>query len=123
MSKRNIFILAIILAITSQTISRRSELLNKTELEARGIIWRGNHSNSHGELFSVNLPVNFTWCNNNGTNYCTISRNQHIPQYCGSCWAFGATSALADRLKIASINNIQEDAFDTRHKPYKNIDF
>lgn len=51
------------------------------------------------------LPGSLFWGNVNGTNFLTVSRNQHIPEYCGSCWAFAATSALSDRFKI--IRNAQ----------------
>jgi len=87
---------------TALATRRRSELLSRKEQETMGIQWRGNASDSHDKLLTgVQFPNDFNWCNKDGVNYCTMSRNQHIPQYCGSCWAHGTVSALGDRIKIA----------------------
>jgi len=61
----------------------------------------------HTYIDTSKLPASFSWADVNGTSYVTKSLNQHIPQYCGSCWAHGAASALADRIKIA--RNAQGD--------------
>lgn len=82
---------------------RRKEILSREKAEKLGVVYRGNGSRSHDQLLRLEggFPTEFTWCNKAGVSYCTMSRNQHIPQYCGSCWAHAVVSSLADRVKIA----------------------
>ena len=86
---------------TNHARLRPSELLPRHKAEALGVVWRGNHTISplpHETMKTEDLPDSFSWCDQ---GLCTMSRNQHIPQYCGSCWAHGSISALGDRIKIA----------------------
>ena len=48
-----------------------------------------------------NLPDQWLWNDVSGSNMVTTVRQQHIPQYCGSCWAQAASSTVSDRIKIA----------------------
>eukprot|EP00571_Detonula_confervacea_P014810 CAMPEP_0172300954 /NCGR_PEP_ID=MMETSP1058-20130122/2948_1 /TAXON_ID=83371 /ORGANISM="Detonula confervacea, Strain CCMP 353" /LENGTH=355 /DNA_ID=CAMNT_0013010915 /DNA_START=12 /DNA_END=1079 /DNA_ORIENTATION=- len=55
----------------------------------------------HTYLTSEDLPEEWNWNDVDGKSCLTHQLNQHIPQYCGSCWAHAALSSLADRIKIA----------------------
>jgi len=87
--------------VLSAGAARVSEVWDQKTTEAHGIVWRGNYTVSplpHETLKTQELPQAFSW---GDKNLLTMSRNQHIPQYCGSCWAHGSVSALGDRIKIA----------------------
>jgi cathepsin X len=45
------------------------------------------------------LPASWDW---RKLGLMTTDLNQHIPQYCGSCWAHASMSTIADRMKIAT---------------------
>jgi len=55
----------------------------------------------HTYLDPSDIPASFSWGAVEGRSYLTRNLNQHLPQWCGSCWAHGALSSLADRISIA----------------------
>ena len=55
------------------------------------------------------IPEKFTWQNVEGVNCLTRSLNQHLPTYCGSCWAHAAVTVLADRIKIRRMMYMRDE--------------
>ncbi len=51
-------------------------------------------------------PASLDWRNKDGHNWMTPVKDQHSPQNCGSCWAFGWVAAMEGRINI--LNNTPE---------------
>ena len=86
------------LSILSMTTLAAGKWNSSPELTKEKIV---THQRAHQLMSIKDIPADWDWRNVNGTNFLTESRNQHIPKYCGACWAFGTLSMMNDRLKIA----------------------
>merc|ERR1712216_368435 len=69
----------------------------------------------HEVINMLEIPDDFDWRDVNGKSYVSIPRNQHIPQYCGACWAFASLSTLNDRVKIARKDQFPEIVLSPQH--------
>jgi cathepsin X len=76
------------------------EAYNKQELVLQDPVRIGERVLSkrpHEYLRQEDLPESLDY---RDTGLLTMDLNQHIPVYCGSCWAHSAFSSIADRIKI-----------------------
>lgn len=67
------------------------------------------HDDAKARLSRKKMPKNFDWRattvgkkhSHHTQNFVLQDVNQHIPQYCGSCWAHGSAAMIGDRIKVA----------------------
>jgi cathepsin X len=91
-------LLVLLLAVCSY--ARQNEFIPDLELREQLKTQKYQDPLPWEYLMPTAVPTSYDWRNVNGKNYLGTTRNQHIPKYCGSCWAMGSTSAIADRLNI-----------------------
>lgn len=85
------------------TAEREISDLETKPCRTESVFENGERINSplpHEYLSLEKLPKSFDWRNTTGNHSLSWNTNQHVPHYCGSCWAEAAASTLADRINI-----------------------
>lgn len=73
------------------------------------------HTASKADTLSLtDVPTELDWRDYKGMKMMTVNRNQHIPNYCGACWSFAATSSLSDRIRIIQTMKLNEGKVESR---------
>ena len=72
----------LLLAGGASASNRSSEVWTAEQERAAGLTFEDATVSSAHEQFvgDAALPDELNWCDKDGVNYCTMSRNQHIPQ-------------------------------------------
>lgn len=91
------FILLILVAAHVAAYSH-NELINH-EGEHKDLREKVVSRRPHEYLTADDLPTEWDY---RSKGLLTTDLNQHIPEYCGSCWAHSAMSSIGDRIKIAT---------------------
>ena len=105
----NISLLLVLLVLISSASSKiiPRDFLNKNVVFSGEIEILGDFDDVvKTEIPRVPIPDAWDW---RKLGLVTIDLNQHIPQYCGSCWAHSSMSTIADRIKIIT-KGLQRDS-------------
>ena len=86
--------------------TKESESKKTGDIKQEAVSWKPVVTNPiPSDYMQVSeLPERFWWGNVNGINYLSWVLNQHIPQDCGSSYAFSTLGALSDRINISTKN-------------------